>query len=121
MLHITRDNIFIFNIIITFSSFRYLSANQVVGVCTGESYVQALKRGCRSVECKYNRFDKYICNLMIIVDLHDGADGRPVVRHSFTFIKDAYLGEILIQIKEFAFYATPSVIFFSHNLIIFIY
>jgi hypothetical protein len=32
--------------------FRYLSANQVVGICTGESYVQALKRGCRSVECE---------------------------------------------------------------------
>ena len=59
---------------------------------------------------------------MIIVDLHDGADGRPVVRHAFTFIKDAYLGEILIQIKEFAFYASPYVILFFHNLIIlFIY
>jgi len=32
--------------------FRYLCANQVVGICTGESYVQALKRGCRSVECE---------------------------------------------------------------------
>ncbi len=46
---------------------------------------------------------------MIIVDLYDGADGRPVVRHAFTFIKDAYLGEILLQIKEFAFYASPYV------------
>jgi hypothetical protein len=46
------------------------------------------------------------------VDLHDGADGRPIVRHSFTFIKDAYLGEILIQIKEFAFHASPYVVEF---------
>lgn len=46
---------------------------------------------------------------MYLVDLHDGADGRPVVRHAFTFIKDAYLGEILLQIKEFAFYSTPYV------------
>jgi hypothetical protein len=44
-----------------------------------------------------------------LVDLHDGADGRPVVRHAFTFIKDAYLEEILIQIKEFAFYTSPYV------------
>ncbi len=48
-------------------------------------------------------------NSVILVDLHDGADGRPVVRHAFTFIKDAYLGEILIQIKEFAFHTSPSV------------
>ena len=40
-----------------FHSFRYLCANQVVGECTGESYVQALKRGCRSVECKDGPFD----------------------------------------------------------------
>ncbi len=46
------------------------------------------------------------------MDLHDGADGRPIVRHSFTFIKDAYLGEILIQIKEFAFHASPYVVEF---------
>ena len=52
---------------------------------------------------------------MIIVDLHDGADGRPVVRHAFTFIKDAYLGEILLQIKEFAFYASPYVIKIFHQ------
>jgi len=51
-----------------------------------------------------------LSNFVIIVDLHDGADGRPVVRHAFTFIKDAYLGEILLQIKEFAFYASPYVI-----------
>ncbi len=50
---------------------------------------------------------------MIIVDLHDGADGRPVVRHAFTFIKDAYLGEILLRIKAFAFYASPYVMGFS--------
>jgi hypothetical protein len=50
------------------------------------------------------------------VDLHDGADGRPVVKHSFTFIKDAYLGEILIQIKEFAFYASPYVLLIFFNL-----
>ncbi len=39
-----------------FCSFSYLCASQVVGECTGESFVQALKRGCRSVECKNNRF-----------------------------------------------------------------
>ena len=43
----------------------------------------------------------------LLVDLHDGADGRPVVRHAYTFIKDAYLGEILIQIKEFSFHVSP--------------
>ena len=43
----------------------------------------------------------------LLVDLYDGADGRPVVRHAYTFIKDAYLGEILVQIKEFAFHASP--------------
>lgn len=47
------------------------------------------------------------------VDLHDGADGRPVVRHAFTFIKDAYLGEILHQIKEFAFCASPFPLFLN--------
>ncbi len=52
---------------------------------------------------------------VIIVDLHDGADGRPVVRHAYTFIKDAYLGEILLQIKEFAFYASPYVTLVLHN------
>lgn len=56
----------------------------------------------RSIDLIYKK-----SNFMIIVDLHDGADGRPVVRHAFTFIKDAYLGEILLQIKEFAFYASP--------------
>ena len=50
------------------------------------------------------------------MDLHDGADGRPVVKHGFTFIKDAYLGEILIQIKEFAFCASPYVHFFLRFL-----
>ncbi|CAF1232130.1 unnamed protein product [Rotaria sp. Silwood1] len=75
----------------------YLCANQMVGKCTGESYVQALQRGCRSVE----------------LDLHDGADGRPVVRHAYTFIKDAYLGEILTQIKQFAFYASPYPLFLN--------
>ncbi|CAF2012824.1 unnamed protein product [Rotaria magnacalcarata] len=75
----------------------YLCANQMVGKCTGESYVQALQRGCRSVE----------------LDLYDGADGRPVVRHAYTFIKDAYLGEILTQIKQFAFYASPYPLFLN--------
>ncbi|CAF1093353.1 unnamed protein product [Rotaria sordida] len=75
----------------------YLCASQMVGKCTGESYVQALQRGCRSVE----------------LDLHDGADGRPVVRHAYTFIKDAYLGEILTQIKQFAFCASPYPLFLN--------
>ncbi|CAF1503342.1 unnamed protein product [Adineta steineri] len=75
----------------------YLCANQVVGDCTGESYVQALKRGCRSVE----------------LDLHDGADGHPVVRHAFTFIKDADLREILNQIKQFAFCESPYPLFLN--------
>jgi hypothetical protein len=57
---------------------------------------------------------------MILVDLHDGADGRPVVRHAFTFIKDAFLGDILNRIKEFAFYTSPYVILFLQNLIIFV-
>jgi hypothetical protein len=55
---------------------------------------------------------------MILVDLHDGADGRPVVKHAFTFIKDAYLGEILIQIKEFSFCASPYVLIFLSSIFI---
>ncbi len=47
--------------------------------------------------------------MLIIVDLHDGADGHPVVRHAYTFIKDADLREILNQIKVFAFCASPYV------------
>lgn len=46
------------------------------------------------------------------MDLHDGADGRPVVRHAYTFVRDAYLGEILTQIKQFAFHSSPYVILF---------
>jgi hypothetical protein len=68
------------------------------------------------VECKLRTFHfelyDYDSTCDTLVDLHDGADGRPVVRHSFTFIKDAYLGEILVQIKEFAFYASPYVCFY---------
>jgi len=63
---------------------------------------------------------------VIVVDLHDGADGRPVVRHAFTFTKDAYLGEILLRIKAFAFYASPYVMEFffvrnSHDIYLFRY
>lgn len=47
--------------------------------------------------------------LLFLVDLHDGPDGHPVVRHGFTLVKDASLREILNQIKQFAFCASPYV------------
>ncbi|CAF0747420.1 unnamed protein product [Adineta ricciae] len=75
----------------------YLSANQVVGDSSGESYVQVLQRGCRCVE----------------LDLHDGPDGHPVIRHGFTLVKDASLREILNQIKQFAFCASPYPLFLN--------
>ncbi|UJR10105.1 hypothetical protein I4U23_014327 [Adineta vaga] len=70
----------------------YLCATQVVGDSTGEAYVQALQQG---------------------LDLHDGPDGHPVVRHGFTLVKDASLREILNQIKQFAFCASPYPLFLN--------
>ncbi|CAF0746800.1 unnamed protein product [Didymodactylos carnosus] len=78
----------------------YLCANQVLGESSAEMYVRALKHGCKSVE----------------LDVHDGQDGKPVVRHGYTLVKDIYLDEILILIREYAFFLSPFVFFKKYPL-----
>ncbi|CAF0734693.1 unnamed protein product [Didymodactylos carnosus] len=75
----------------------YISDNQVFGTCTPETYVRALRSGCRSVE----------------MDCYDGDNFQPVVYHGKTLTKRVEFREILHAIKENAFVNSPYPVFLN--------
>lgn len=73
--------------------FSYLFDNQIVGDSNPEAYNRALRSGCRSVE----------------IDCHDGPDGRPIVKHGFTFVKPCLFESIIRLIEPNLFLTSPYV------------
>jgi hypothetical protein len=62
----------------------------VTGDSSPEAYNRALRAGCRSVE----------------IDCHDGDDGRPIVKHAFTFVKACLFETIIRMIEPHLFVAS---------------
>ncbi|CAF1076039.1 unnamed protein product [Rotaria sordida] len=75
----------------------YIRDNQVYGDCTPETYIHALRTGCRAVE----------------MDCYDGENGEPIVYHGNTFTKPITFREIILAIKTEAFSISPYPIFFN--------
>ncbi|CAF0937386.1 unnamed protein product, partial [Didymodactylos carnosus] len=75
----------------------YISDSQVYGECTPETYVRALRSGCRSVE----------------IDCYDGDNHKPIVYHGKTFTKPVEFEDILIAIKDNAFVYSPYPLFLN--------
>jgi phosphatidylinositol phospholipase C delta len=85
---------------------RHIRDNQIFGDCTPETYIHALRTGCRAVESKsFCVSDVYF--VLIIVDCYDGDDGEPAVYHGNTLTVPIALREILTAIETQAFTASP--------------
>ncbi|KAH7185111.1 uncharacterized protein B0J16DRAFT_398785 [Fusarium flagelliforme] len=68
----------------------YLLGRQVATRSKLEGYVEALSRGCRSVE----------------VDCWDGQRGQPIVKHGYSLTKSINFRDVINTIKEHAFAAS---------------
>ncbi|CAF3334143.1 unnamed protein product [Rotaria socialis] len=75
----------------------YLQDNQIFGDCTAETYIHALKTGCRAVE----------------MDCYDGREGEPVVYHGNTITEPIKLEEILLAVQLHAFDTSPYPLFLN--------
>ncbi|CAF0885241.1 unnamed protein product [Adineta ricciae] len=75
----------------------YIRDSQVYGDCTPETYIHALRTGCRAVE----------------MDCYDGEDGEPIVYHANTWTKAITLHEILFAIETQAFAVSPYPLFLN--------
>jgi hypothetical protein len=71
--------------------FSYLFDGQVVGDSNPEAFNRALLSGCRSVE----------------IDCHDGENGRPIVKHGYTFVKACLFESIIRLIEPNLFKSSP--------------
>ncbi|KAK6100862.1 Phosphatidylinositol-specific phospholipase C X domain family protein [Brugia pahangi] len=69
----------------------YLIGNQVKGEATVEGYINAIRKGARLLE----------------LDVFDGNDGEPCIRHRGTLISSIYLKDALMAIRNYAFKYTP--------------
>ncbi|CAF3803090.1 unnamed protein product [Rotaria sp. Silwood1] len=76
---------------------RYIRDNQVYGDCTPETYIHALRTGCRAVE----------------MDCYDGDNMEPIVYHGNTLTKPIPFREIILAIKTEAFTTSPYPLFFN--------
>lgn len=70
----------------------YLEADQLLGQSSLEQYMDVIfQRGCRCVE----------------IDIHDGRDGEPIVKHGWTPTSSILFSEVVTVCKEYAFKASP--------------
>ncbi|VDO55183.1 unnamed protein product, partial [Brugia timori] len=67
----------------------------VKGEATVEGYINAIRKGARLLE------------LIIRIDVFDGNDGEPCIRHRGTLISSIYLKDALMAIRNYAFKYTP--------------
>lgn len=65
----------------------YLSGNQLNSDSQCEMYEMALKKGCRCVE----------------LDIHDGANNVPIVKHGFTLTKAIFFEDVIKTIHNTGF------------------
>jgi phosphatidylinositol phospholipase C delta len=70
---------------------RYLFNTQVSGDSNPEAYNRALRAGCRAVE----------------IDCYDGDNGRPIVKHGYTFVKPCLFESIIRFIEPNLFKVSP--------------
>ncbi|UJR09709.1 hypothetical protein I4U23_013938 [Adineta vaga] len=75
----------------------YIRDSQVYGDCTPETFIHALRTGCRAVE----------------MDCYDGDDGEPIVYHANTWTNAITLHEILVAIETQAFAVSPYPLFLN--------
>lgn len=80
----------------------------MIGDCTPETYVHALRIGCRAVECK----TKFVLrrgffNRLILVDCYDGDQMEPVVYHARTLTRPIRFRAIIHAMKSHAFAVSP--------------
>ncbi|CAE8598405.1 unnamed protein product [Polarella glacialis] len=68
----------------------YLEGNQLSSRSSVLRYVEVLRQGCRSVE----------------VDVWDGADGEPVVKHGYTVTTEVLFEDVIQAIADHAFVAS---------------
>ncbi|KAB8339283.1 hypothetical protein FH972_022216 [Carpinus fangiana] len=69
----------------------YLKGRQVYGTSDAEEYVDALKKGCRSVE----------------IDCWDGSDGQPIVTHGRTWTTKSLFEACIDRVNRYAFHSSP--------------
>jgi hypothetical protein len=72
-------------------SFSCLFNSQVSGESNPEAYNRALRAGCRAVE----------------IDCYDGDNGRPIVKHGYTFVKPCSFESIIRFIEPNLFKTSP--------------
>lgn len=75
----------------------YIQKNQVFGDCTAETYIHALRNGCRAVE----------------MDCYDGELMEPVVYHGNTMTVSILFRDILMAIESEAFTLSPFPLFLN--------
>ncbi|CAF1147619.1 unnamed protein product [Adineta ricciae] len=75
----------------------YLRDNQIFGNCTPETYIHALRTGCRAVE----------------MDCYDGENMEPIVYHGHTLTVPISFRDILLAIEAVAFEASPYPLFLN--------
>jgi len=68
----------------------YLEGNQLSSRSSVLRYVEVLRAGCRSVE----------------VDVWDGANGEPIVKHGYTMTTEALFHDVIAAIADHAFVAS---------------
>ncbi|CAF1523086.1 unnamed protein product [Adineta ricciae] len=75
----------------------YIRDNQVYGNCTHETFIHALRIGCRAVE----------------LDCYDGDDMEPIVYHGKTLTKPITFRDAISAIETVAFTASPYPVFLN--------
>lgn len=75
----------------------YLIGRQVADTSSEEGYIRALQSGCRSVE----------------IDIWDGPDDHPVVKHGRTFTSSVSVEDVCSAIRKYGFIASPNPLILS--------
>ncbi|UJR17051.1 hypothetical protein I4U23_003948 [Adineta vaga] len=75
----------------------YIRGNQVYGNCTCETFIHALRIGCRAVE----------------LDCYDGVDMEPIIYHGKTLTKPITFREVISAIETEAFTFSPYPLFLN--------
>jgi phosphatidylinositol phospholipase C delta len=86
--------------------YSYIRDNQVYGDCTPETYIHALRTGCRAVESKHLILFLLIY-VLFVVDCYDGDHMEPIVYHGNTLTKPITFREIIHAIETQAFSVSP--------------